>query len=148
MKRYKRNVGFALIELMIVVAIIGILAFIAFPSYQDSVRKARREDGYNTLNEIMQAQERFFANNIPHTYTVDLTQLGFANAASRRSVDGHYDVSAAACPAPAAALNQCVMLTAVARLDQVRDVKGANGPNLVLTSQGVRTPNAPGWWGQ
>jgi type IV pilus assembly protein PilE len=36
--------GFTLIELMIVVAVVGILAAIAYPSYQDSVRKSRRAD--------------------------------------------------------------------------------------------------------
>ena len=40
----KRPKGFTLIELMIVVAVIGVLAAIAYPSYQDSVRKARRAD--------------------------------------------------------------------------------------------------------
>ena len=45
----KKSTGFTLIELMIVVAIIGIIAAIAYPSYQDQVRKAKRSDGTSKI---------------------------------------------------------------------------------------------------
>ena len=54
--------GFTLIELMIIVAIVGILASIAYPAYQDSVRKAKRADGINALVKLQLAQEKFRAN--------------------------------------------------------------------------------------
>lgn len=50
--------GFTLIELMIVVVVIGILAAIAYPSYQSSVRKSKRADGKAQLMETAQALER------------------------------------------------------------------------------------------
>jgi type IV pilus assembly protein PilE len=53
--------GFTLIELMIVVAVIGILAAIAFPSYQESVAKSRRADGQRALMEAEQYMRRFFS---------------------------------------------------------------------------------------
>ena len=55
--------GFTLIELMIVVAIVGILAGIAYPSYQDSVRKSRRADAKGALMGFANAMERYYTEN-------------------------------------------------------------------------------------
>lgn len=124
--------GFSLIELMIVIAIIGILASIAYPSYQDSVRKGRRADGYALLSQIMQAQERFYTDRL--VYATDLTQGGMGFTADPvPSEAGFYQVSAAACGA--AALTLCIQLTATALGDQVAD------GDLTLNSRGVKTGN-------
>ncbi len=64
----KTNKGFTLIELMIVVAIIGILASIAYPSYVESVAKARRADAKGALLN--------FANSMERYYTVNNTYCG------------------------------------------------------------------------
>ncbi|UHQ22181.1 type IV pilin protein [Lysobacter sp. 5GHs7-4] len=61
--------GFTLIELMIAVAIAGILVAVAVPAYQDSVRKARRGQAKADLMEISQQAERF--------RTVNGTYVGF-----------------------------------------------------------------------
>jgi len=55
--------GFSLTELMIAVVIVAVLASVAIPSYQDSVRRARRADAKTTLLEASQWMERFYTEN-------------------------------------------------------------------------------------
>ncbi len=59
----KRQRGFTLVELMIAVAIIGILAAIAIPSYRDYIARAKRADATLALSGLAQAMERYNANN-------------------------------------------------------------------------------------
>ncbi|GGE74046.1 type IV pilin [Streptosporangium jomthongense] len=62
----RREAGFTLIELMIVVAIIGIIAAIAYPSYQDNVRKTRRATAQADLMELAQWMERQYAGDFSY----------------------------------------------------------------------------------
>ena len=67
----RKSAGFTLIELMIVVAIVGILAAVAYPSYIDSVRKGKRAEARAALTSLLQQQERYFTqNNTYETFAV------------------------------------------------------------------------------
>ncbi|WP_435237096.1 type IV pilin protein [Psychromonas sp. PT13] len=63
----KRKNGFTLIELLIAVAIVGILASIAYPSYMDSVTRSRRADAQAALLGFAQAMERHYTTTGGYT---------------------------------------------------------------------------------
>jgi type IV pilus assembly protein PilE len=73
-----RQRGFTLIELMIVVAIIGILASIVYPSYTDYLRSSRRADAQSDMLKIQLGMEKWRANN--NTYSSTLANAGFTDA--------------------------------------------------------------------
>lgn len=58
--------GFSLIEVMVVVAIIGILASIALPSYNEHVRKARRAAAGACVTAVAQQMERYYTANLSY----------------------------------------------------------------------------------
>ena len=60
-RRQRSDSGFSLIELMIVVAIIGILASIAIPQFQNYQWKSRRSEGYSNLAAIGRLQAAYFS---------------------------------------------------------------------------------------
>lgn len=79
-----RNKGFTLIELMVVVAVLGILAAVAFPSYQQYVLRSNRAEGQALLSNVAARQERYFSQN--NTYATTPAQLNLASANSDNNV--------------------------------------------------------------
>ena len=79
----KAQQGFTLIEVMIVVAIIGILAAIAYPSYDEYVKRGNRTEGQAFLSDVAARQERYFSqNNAYITAVADIAKLGLSSANS------------------------------------------------------------------
>lgn len=75
----KASRGFTLIEMMIVVVILGILVSIAFPSYQEHVRRGYRAEGQAFLNDVAARQERYSSQNNAYITAVsedNLKKLG------------------------------------------------------------------------
>ena len=59
----QRTAGFTLIELMVALAVTGILLAVALPSFMDSIRKSRRSEAFTALSALQLAQERWRSNN-------------------------------------------------------------------------------------
>lgn len=128
-KYLHRNSGVTLIELMVVVAIIGIIASIAVPNYQEYVLRTNRGDGMSGALDILRAQENFSITNL--TYTTNLTVMGYPNPYD--SPNGRYRFTAETCGA--APITDCVNIVATALGAQIPD------GNLTINSRGQRTGN-------
>lgn len=96
------NQGFSLLELMIAVTIVGLLAAIAYPFYQDSVRASRRAEAQGALIALGNAMERVFTQR--NSYQIGGSAPGLGSGAtdifpSQAPLDGprkFYDLSISA----------------------------------------------------
>jgi type IV pilus assembly protein PilE len=130
------NKGFTLIELMIVVAIIGILVAVVMPNYRNYVLESQRTDTQGKLLQMIELEERYYIDNF--TYTADLKDdLGYSADPVIISYSGTpaFSISASACPNGVPyfdnpGLNRCFILTATALGDQVDD------GNLLIDNRG------------
>ena len=122
--------GFTLIELIVAVAIVGILASVAYPSYQEYVYKARRSDAYDCLVDASQRQEEFFYNN--NTYTTNLGGLGLSAGVVSCGDGGSYTLTAAA---GATGIGNSYLLTATRAGAQIGD---SHCGDLTLSNIGVK----------
>lgn len=92
-----RGRGFTLIELMIVVAVIGILAAIAVPSYRSYIVRASRVEAQAELLELASLQEKIFLNSNGYAFSVtgayNGTSAGGLGRTSGTTKDGRYTLS-------------------------------------------------------
>lgn len=89
-KRSRISTGFTLIELMVVVAIVGIIAAIALPSYLESVNKSRRGEARAEMTTMAQQLERCFTRFNSYVST----ECGIKNGDSRSTDSGNHVITA------------------------------------------------------
>ena len=141
-----RQGGYTLIEILIVVAILGLLAAIAIPSYQNSILASNRSVAQAALLDLANRQEQFYLDN--RTYTTDLTNLGypagmvFSNGGNSAMAfnDNHTLVASTSNERLyfvqiAAANARAFAVSAVPQLEQADDTECGS---LSLTSTGVK----------
>ncbi len=121
------------------VAIVAILASIAYPSYQSHVTRTRYADAKVMLLELMNQQRKFFTTN--NTYTADLiADLNYPDAGGGAVLteDNFYLITAGACGDPAEPITECIALTATANF------AGGLG-NLTYDSRNVKGGPLGAW---
>ncbi len=126
MKRF--IVGFTLIELMIVIAIIGILAAVAYPSYTDFVMRSNRSEGQRELLRYANLQEQLFVDT--RAYALDMKGLG-EGTVKIYTASKNYRIMVSA------QTTTSFTLKAVAKKNQVNDTGCVN---LKVNELGVKTP--------
>ena len=129
----KMQRGFTLIELMIVVAIIGILAAIAVPQYTDYVTRSRRADGQSTLLQVAQELERCYTQF--SAYNNANCAVVTSGAVSQTSPEGYYVIAATGTALSASAFT----LTATPQGTQAAN--DSDCPTLTVNQLGERTPD-------
>ena len=138
--------GFTLIELMIAVAVAAILAGIAYPSYIEHVRKAKRTEGKVAL---LQQQERFYSQRGSYiafsSSSVDEDEKRFKWYSGETEKSSAYEIVGDACQGET--IKNCVLLTAKPGTSKVdTNFKDSACGNLTITSTGIKGADGDNCW--
>jgi len=132
--RRLNHAGFSLIELMVAMAIAGILLAVAVPSYLSQVRKSRRTDAKTVLLDLAGREERFFSTN--NAYSSLATDMGYSGTFPQTVANGYYQVNLPTVAAGTATAVATFSLTAVPVGTQTADTQCAS---FTVTSAGAQT---------
>jgi type IV pilus assembly protein PilE len=126
----RAQTGFSLIELMIAVVIVAILASVAYPSYQDYMRRGPRAEAQAHMMDIAGRQGQFLIDN--RAYAETAATLGVTTPAT---VSAKYTIAIAAGDTP-----PTFTVTATPTGDQANDKCGT----LTLNNTGAKTASGTG----
>lgn len=131
MEARRNQTGFSLMELMIAIVIVAVLAAIAFPSYQDHMRKSRRADAIADLNDIALREEQWRANDTDYG---SLAEIGGAPQNS------YYNFTVL----NRTATTYTIRAAAIAGTSQAGDTeRGTNCATLSIDQSGNQEPDVP-----
>ena len=125
-----RSRGFTLIELMVAVAVVGILAGLAWPSYRNYVMRANRSAAQQFMLDIANREEQYMLD--ARSYATGSTALTSLNLTVPTAVSPNYTLSVAPVTGPPVGY----LITATAIGNQLTD------GNLTLSSAGTKTPTS------
>ena len=143
----RRAGGFTLIEMMIVAVVISILAAIAIPSYQDSVRKGRRSAAQALLSEMANKQQQYLADARAYALgAAGVTTLGYGTLP--KEVNGFYTIDS--CPSNALSV-PCITTVTTPPSFTLIATPVAGGPQvtdgaLTINNLGAKTRNGASGW--
>ncbi|MDO9313458.1 MAG: type IV pilin protein [Burkholderiaceae bacterium] len=128
--------GFTLIELMITVAIVGVLAGIAYPSYREYIDRSRRSEAQGFLMEAAQWMERFYAENYRYdqnTANTAVAELFAEQRFTRSPRDGAASYTLG--------IQDVTATTFVVRATRTGSMAADKCGNFEITSTGIRRVN-------
>ena len=138
--------GFTLTELLIVTAVVGILALIAYPSYAAYLTKARRAEAQMALLTLMQQQEQYYTHH--HAYLPFGAEASEPEARRFRwwmgesAASSAYELSGHECPEQP--LQRCIELRATPGTSRVNSrFRDRDCETLSMTSTGGQTASGP-----